>query len=220
MIKYYYKSLRTSAMQELKNVKRGTWIYAESPSKGELDALSKKYGLESDLLEDALDENEMPRLEKENGQSCIFVRFTYTNKEGEVDTAPLLFVFGRDVVITVSRVRLPMLDKFLSGRIEFATTQRAKLILQILQQISEQYEARINRTSKQIKKVRSQLRMQDNDLSDQDFISFVTIEDELNEFLGSLLPTNATLRRLLVGRHIPLFEEDQDIVEDLLLNNE
>jgi magnesium transporter len=38
--------------------------------------------------------------------------------------------------------------------------------------------------------------------------------------LSALIPTNATLRRLLLGRYMPLFEEDQDIVEDLLLNNE
>ena len=51
-------------------------------------------------------------------------------------------------------------------------------------------------------------------------MDFVTIEDELNEFLSALNPTNATLRRLLLGRYMPLFEDDQDIVEDLLLNNE
>jgi magnesium transporter len=37
--------------------------------------------------------------------------------------------------------------------------------------------------------------------------------------LTSLQPTNAALRRLLIGRQLRL-EEDQDIVEDLLLNNE
>ncbi len=46
------------------------------------------------------------------------------------------------------------------------------------------------------------------------------IEDELNEFLSALQPTTAILRRLLLGRHIQLYEEDKDIVEDLLLNNE
>ena len=35
-----------------------------------------------------------------------------------------------------------------------------------------------------------------------------------------LQPNNATLRRLLAGRHLPLHEEDQDLVEDLLLSNE
>ena len=107
---------------------------------------------------------------------------------------------------------------FLSGRIDFATTQRAKLVLQILHQIGEHYETFISRTSKQIKLIRSRLR--GHEISNQDFIDFVMIEDELNEFLSSLMPTNATLRRLLLGRYMPLFDEDQDIVEDLLLNNE
>jgi len=88
------------------------------------------------------------------------------------------------------------------------------------QQISEQYDSLISGMGRQVKGIRAHLRAQDKELSDQDFINFVTIEDELNEFLASLLPTNATFRRLLRGRHIPLFEEDQDIVEDLLLNNE
>jgi magnesium transporter len=131
---------------------------------------------------------------------------------------PLLFIFGADILITVSLVRLPALDTFLSSKIDFATTQRAKLVLQILQQIGENYDVFISQTSKQIKLIRSRLR--GHEISNQDFIDFVMIEDELNEFLSSLMPTNATLRRLLLGRYMPLFDEDQDIVEDLLLNNE
>jgi magnesium transporter len=131
---------------------------------------------------------------------------------------PLLFVFSNDIVITISLVHLPCLDVFLRGKIDFATTQRAKLVLQILHQIVEQYDTFINSTSKQIKLIRSRLR--GHEISNQDFIDFVVIEDELNEFLAALMPTNATLRRLLRGRYIPLFEEDQDIIEDLLLNNE
>jgi magnesium transporter len=106
----------------------------------------------------------------------------------------------------------------MSGRTSFATTQRAKLILLILTHISDQYDVFIGQTTRKIKAIRTRLRSQG--ITNRDLIDFVTIEDELNEFLASLLPTNATLRRLLVGRHIPLFEEDQDIVEDLLLNNE
>jgi magnesium transporter len=59
-----------------------------------------------------------------------------------------------------------------------------------------------------------------HDINNQDFIDFVLIEDELNEFLSALLPTTAILRRLLLGRHITLYAEDQELVEDLLLNNE
>jgi len=218
MIKYYFKSLRSERVQELDTYKAGSWVYVEAPSKDEIHTLVTKFGLTAGHLEDALDEDEMPRLEKEGEQSYIFVRFAYKTSEGELDTAPLLFIFSNDLVITVSMVRLPSLDAFLNGKISFATTQRAKLLLLILQQIVDQYDTFISRTNKQIKLIRSRLR--GHEISNQDFIDFVLIEDELNEFLSSLMPTNATLRRLLLGRYVPLFAEDQDIVEDLLLNNE
>jgi len=218
MIKYYYKSLRSQQVKELDDYQRGCWVYAEAPSEAELHHLAKKFKLEVGHLEDALDIDEMPRLEREGDQSYIFVRFAYKNEEEELVTVPLLFIFGNDILITVSSIPLPSLDLFVKGKIDFATTQRAKLVLQILQQIGEHYDTFISRTSKQIKLIRSRLR--GHEITNQDFIDFVMIEDELNEFLSSLMPTNATLRRLLLGRYMPLFDEDQDIVEDLLLNNE
>lgn len=218
MIKYYFKSLRSERMQQLDAYKPGCWVYVEAPSEKEIKDLVAKFGLTEGHLLDALDEDEMPRLEKEGEQSYIFVRFAYRTEDGDMETAPLLFIFSNDIVLTVSQVRLPALDSFLAGKVSFATTQRAKLILLILQQIVERYDAYISKTSKQIKLIRSRLR--GHEINNQDFIDFVMIEDELNEFLSSLMPTNATLRRLLLGRYVPLFAEDQDIVEDLLLNNE
>jgi len=87
-----------------------------------------------------------------------------------------------------------------------------------MDQIVDQYELLINNISRQIKLIRTRLRSQD--VGNQDFIDFVVIEDELNEFLAAMLPTTAILRRLMLGRHIPLFADDEDLVEDLLLNNE
>jgi magnesium transporter len=218
MIKYLYKSLRSETVKDLPEPQRGTWVYVEAPTVEELETLADRFGLEPGILTDALDEDEQPRLEREKDQSYIFVRFAYKRSSGEIETAPLLIIFDKERVFTISPVRLPALDIFLNGRSQLATTQRAKLLLLVLSQISDQYDIFINQTSRRIKAIRSRLR--GHGITNQDLIDFVTIEDELNEFQASLLPTNAVLRRLLVGRHIPLFEEDQDIVEDLLLNNE
>jgi len=218
MIKYYYKSLRTTELQELDDFKRGTWVYVESPSLGELATLSEKFKLDPGILEDALDEDEVPRLEKDDGISYVLIRFAYRSDRGDIETAPVLIMFGGEYVITISKQHLPALDYLQSGRLPFATTQRAKLILLILSHISDQYDVFINLTSRKIKAIRSRLR--GNGIRNQDFIDFATIEDELNEFLASLQPNNSTLRRLLVGKHIPLYEEDQDLVEDLMLNND
>ena len=219
MIKYFYKNIRGTTLEESTELQRGTWVYVEAPTGDEIQLLAKRFDLEPGNLEDALDEDEMPRLEREGEHTYIYVRFAYRNSRGELSTAPLLIVFsGGEHVLTIGQVHLPALDFLKRGRTTFATTQRAKLVLLILSHMSDQYDGFINTTSRQIKAIRSRLR--GNGITNQDLLDFVTIEDDLNEFQSSLQPTNAALRRLLVGKQIPLFDEDHDIVEDLLLNNE
>jgi magnesium transporter len=218
MITYYYKNIRSKSLSVLDEYKQGSWVCVENPTEDEVEGLVKRFNLDAGHMEDALDADEMPRLEREGELTYIFVRYAYTNDDLELTTSPLLFVVGPDLLITVALNSLPRLQRFTSGKIEFSTTQRTKLVLQILDQIVDQYEVFINNISRQIKLIRTRLRS--HDVANQDFIDFVLIEDELNEFLSAMLPTTAILRRLMLGRHIPLFEEDQELVEDLLLNNE
>jgi magnesium transporter len=218
MIRYYYKTLRTKKLGELDSYKPGCWVYVESPTSDEVDFLVRQFKLEAGHVQDALDPDEMPRLEREGDMTYIFVRYAFTTDDLELDTAPLLCIVGPEIFITISTGEVPRLQRFLNGRLEFATTQRTRLSLMIMDQIADQYEVFINNVGRQIKIIRS--RLKGHDISNQDFVDFVLIEDELNEFLSAMLPTTAILRRLLLGRHIPLFEQDQDVVEDLLLNTE
>lgn len=217
MIRYFHKATHDSHIEEQSNCQAGCWVYVEKPSGREIDELVAQFGLERGYLEDALDANEMPRLEREGDISYIFVRFAFQTGD-TTDTAPLLFIFTPEVLITVSVVSLPSLDSFTNGRINFITTARAKLMLLVLRQMSEHYDAAISETSKQIKKIR--VRLHSHEIGNRDFVAFVTIQDELNEFMASLQPTNATLRRLTQGNYVPLTIEDKNIIEDLLLNNE
>lgn len=218
MVTYYYKTAENDELEVRDHYTPGSWVCVESPTEDEIDSLVAQFDLEPGHLEDALDPDEMPRLEKEAQLTYIFVRYAYTNDDLELTTSPLLFITGKDLLITVALTSLPRLPRFTSGKIQFSTTQQTRLALQILDQIVDQYEVFINNISRQIKTIRTRLRT--HDVSNQDFVDFVVIEDELNEFLSAMLPTNAILRRLMLGRHIKLAEDDKDVVEDLLLNNE
>lgn len=218
MIHYYHKTLRATKLNEIEAYKPGCWVYVEAPNTEEVDFLINKFSLEPGHLQDALDPDEMPRLEREGDISYVFVRYAYTTDDLELDTATLLFIVGPELLITIAGGELPRLQRFLNGKLQFATTQRTRLVLMIMDQIADQYEVFINNVGRQIKIIRS--RLKGHDISNQDFVDFVLIEDEINEFLSAMLPTTAILRRLLLGRHIPLFEQDQDLMEDLLLNTE
>ena len=218
MVKYYYRSLRGTTMQEVNSFKPGCWVHAIAPNEVEIGRLVEHFGLEPGHVQDALDEDEMSRLEAEGDQLYIFIRFAHRESDGSFETIPLLIITTKTAIITVSSKAVPALESLTAGRYHVATTQKTKLVLLMLQRITEQYDTLIAKTSRKIKAVRSRLR--EHSLSNQDFVDFVMIEDELNEFASSLQPNNAILRRLLLGHHMKLFEEDQDLVEDLLLSNE
>ncbi|TAL14034.1 magnesium transporter CorA family protein [Patescibacteria group bacterium] len=216
MLKYYYKTIRSSSLDERKKFQKGTWVYAENPTPDEITKLINTHGLDEGLIVDALDEDEMPRLEKDGNLVYVYVRAATTRTDGASDTLPLLIVYAPDSVITISLRKLPHFAPFFSDKLDFTTTQRTRLMLQILSQIAERYDKYITTTSKQIKTIRNRLR--GHEIHNKDFIDFVTIEDEINEFLGALQPVSGTLRRIMLGRDIVLHEEDRDILEDLELS--
>lgn len=219
MISYFYRAAKAgSECQLLDEYKPGVWVHVDLPTPEEIEEIAERFNLEQDILMDVLDENEMPRVEREGEDTYIFTRHAFTNDELQISTSPILFVVRNNLLLTISRLRFTRIDRFASNRIDFGTKRHVELMLQIFDQIDDEYETKLNSISRQIKSIRSRLRVEE--IHNKDFIDFVTIEDVLNDFLSTLSPTNSILRRLLLGRHLKLDEDDRDLVEDLLLNNE
>ncbi|MDO8335558.1 MAG: magnesium transporter CorA family protein [Candidatus Saccharibacteria bacterium] len=218
MISYFYKDVRSEDLLTLQKHRAGAWVCVEHPTADEIDQLVEKFNLDAGHLSDALDVEEMPRIEREGDVLYVFLRYAHVNDDLEISTSPLLIVLGPKAIITISMHSMPRLQQFTGGKVSFSTTQKNKLFLQILGQIVDQYDVYINNLGKRIKGIRTRLRT--HDVVNQDFIDFVTIEDELNDFLSGLQPMSAMLHRLLVGKHINLYEQDEDIVEDLTLATE
>ena len=215
MITYYYKDVRSADLAVLPKHRAGAWVCVEHPTSDEVDQLVEKFNLDPGHVSDALDAEEMPRMEREGDTLYIFLRYAYVEDDLDLSTAPLLLIVSPKALITVAMNSMPRLQHFTSGKVSFSTTQKTKLLLQILSQIVGQYDVYINNISKRIKSIRTRLRT--HEVVNQDFIDFVTIEDELNEFLSGLQPMSAMLHRLMVAKHLPLYEQDEDIVEDLTL---
>ena len=90
-------------------------------------------------------------------------------------------------------------------------------MLQILNQINAGYKSRINSVAKRMWSVRSQLNKAHID--NKDFIHFIDMEEDLNDFLSALEPMNTQLNYLLTGKYIKLYEDDKDLIEDVELGS-
>ncbi len=120
------------------------------------------------------------------------------------------------MIMTIQRVKSPILDPLINGKEDVVTTQKAKTVLQILEAVNNSYAGYVTKATRTILSARSQLKQKD--ISNEVLLGFAGMEDDLNEFLSTLAPQTAMLRNLLGGKYIRLYEEDKDLIEDLTLN--
>lgn len=214
MIKVYFSN-GADKIAEIAEPKNGCLVYVENPSDIEIEAFADKHALDIGLLYDGLDPNEAPRIDTEEGVKYIFTRFALPESQKQT-TSPLLVIVGRDMVYVVSREPFDMLRLVLNKE-GIATNKRAQLMLSILNEINTGYKARINSVAKRMWSVRSQLNKAHID--NQDFIRFIDMEEDLNDFLSALEPMNTQLNSLLTGKFMQLQEEDKELVEDVELGS-
>ena len=80
----------------------GTWIRADRPNESEQQTLVQ-LGIDEDILLDALDPHEVPRVETEDGWTYFITRLPDTDDEFNDFTTPILFALGDKHIATISR---------------------------------------------------------------------------------------------------------------------
>lgn len=215
MIKYYFRTIKDESLKEIPEFRTGTWIHAIEPSEAELAELFDKLALDEDLIEDAQDFFEVPRFERTGGATFFFTRYPFNEKREDTDTAPLLVVIGESFVLTVVQREIPQFKAILSGKEEVHTTQKTKLFIQMMQTITESFEKQLVILRRNVHKERAKLRR----IGNREIEKFVTYEHKLNDMIAAIVPTNTALNKILKGNHIPMYPEDIEFMEDLIIDN-
>ncbi|HZX00960.1 MAG TPA: magnesium transporter CorA family protein [Candidatus Paceibacterota bacterium] len=214
MLKIYHKKVKDKELKELDQLAAGSWVNVESPTEEEAVFLRDKLFLEEDLIKDATDPYEVPRLERQKDIIYFFTRVAIREDDGRVATTPILVAVTPGFVVTVSSRELKFLDN-LKKAADFSTTQRTNLVLQIFESINAEYSKFFTEVTR---KVRSSVANVER-VRNEDIAQFVAFEEVLANFINSLVPTNASLRNILSGKFIGLHKEDEELIEDLLLHN-
>lgn len=214
MVTHYYSNTRSEKLDTVSAAKSGSWIHIVEPSTAELEELSDEFKLDKDLLSDALDPYESPRIERDGQYVYVYTRYCYP-EGSDIATEPLLIIYGPNNIFTLVRINTTILDRYVSGAERVVTTQRTKTLLQFLGEVNMSYRRHLNKVSRRILSIRSQLHKRD--ISNQQFVSFIDVEEDLNEFMAALQPQGAMLRNLLNSRFLKLYADDEDLVEDLSL---
>lgn len=215
MIEILHSTSRAPKPVRQETAKKGSWIYVVDPSDEELETLSETYKLDIDLLNDALDIYETPRVERDGQTSYVFARYAYPEGR-DIATEPMLIIYSNDYIFTILRTDTKILNRLREGVEPIATTQKTKTFLQILGAINYSYDQSMHQVSKYILSIRSKLSKAE--IKNEYFIEFIDIEENLGEYLSALQPQAVMLSKLLGGKFLTLYEDDKDLVEDLSLS--
>ncbi len=213
MIKIYQKRISDSKIKEISEFRAGSWICAQNASEGEIAVLEKDFKLDLNILRDALDPYEAPRVETERGIVYIFTRVAQKSEE-RIVTVPLLIAIGPDFVLTLSKEENQILNKFIESGLSFTTTQKTQLLLRILSETIKSYNSFLTSISRNVREASGRV----GKINEKVIMNFVGFEEELNDFLSALTHTNPVLQNILGGKLIKLYEQDGELMEDLILS--
>jgi magnesium transporter len=214
MTTVYYNTADTAVLTIIDKPRAGAWVSVMGPDDAELDGLAERFKLDRDLLGDAVDIYEAPRIEKDGTNIYVYTRYCYPEGK-EIATEPLLLIITSDNVISVMRADTSILNRFTGGARQVVTTHKTQLVMQIMEEINHSYRLQLNRVSKQILRTRAQLRQ--SQISNRDFVRIIELEEDLNEFLAALHPQATLLMAFTSTKYLRLHEDDKEMVEDLTL---
>lgn len=216
MITHYFRTLKDSELKTVDSVRSGVWTHVVAPTDEELEQLAKDFVLDESILDDTRDFFEVPRFERSQGATYFFTRYPFEEIKEDIDTAPLLIVMGESFVLTIVQMEAPPFERFLNGKEVIVTTQKTKLFIQLMTAITRSFERKLVRIRRAVQKDRAKLRS----IGPREIARLVQYEHELNDLLAAIVPTNDWLQQIIKGSHIQLYNEDVELMEDLMIANE
>jgi magnesium transporter len=215
MITHYFKTIQDSELKTVDAIRTGVWTHVVSPTDEEVAEIVKEFALDEAVLEDARDFFEVPRMERGGGVTYFFTRYPYDEKTEDSGTAPLLIVIGESFLLTLAVREVPQFETFITGAESITTTQKAKFFIQIMDSITDSYEKELVRFRKLVQRDRAQLRK----IGSREIERLVDFENDLNDIVTALVPTNAWLQQVTSGNYMQLYNEDVELMQDLMIAN-
>ncbi len=214
----YYKTV-DSRLIELEDIVPGCWVSVVDPTAQERKMLIDKYGLDSDFLKSSLDEEESSRVEQEENQTLIIVDTAVSDVQKDDTlifyTMPLGIILTEQNVFTISLRENKVIDDVVEGRLRNIQTQfRTQFVLRLMMNITASFLIYLKQIDKTSTVMQRKLH---GAMKNHELIQMLELEKSLIYLSTSLKSNDVTMNKILRGRVVKLYEEDQDLLEDVLI---
>ena len=215
----YYKTIETK-LEKLNDYEEGCWINLVEPSHEEIEYLSKRFDIDIDSINAALDEEERSRIDVEDNHTLILIDIPIDESNSDsahYSTIPLGIILGDKFIITVCTAQSKILNDFIVGHIkDFYTFKKPRFILQILQKNASYYLLYLRRINKMTIEIEREIH---KSMKNKELVQLLELEKSLVYFSTSLKAIELVLNKMLRTSTIKKYSEDEDLLEDVIIEN-
>ena len=220
----YNTNLATNETEEIQEYKKGNWINMIAPTEEEIKKVCEKLKIKEDFIRYSLDYEEKARIDIEDDDNTILFIIDVPiiekeNNEQVYSTMPLgMIVVRDDYFITVSLKQNRVISELEKSKAKnnIITYKKSRMILQIFYKNAELYLKYLKKINKETEIAESVLK---SSLKNKELLKMLSLEKSLVYFTTSLKSNEVVMEKTLRGRIIKLYEEDEDILEDAIIEN-
>lgn len=223
MLKMYHTDVNTNETKEIKKYEKGNWINMVSPTEEEIKEVCNNINIKDDFIRYALDYEEKARIDIEDEDNTILFIIDIPIMEKEngtrvYSTMPIGIIFVRDdYFITVSLAKNEIIDQLENSKLKNVITyKKSRLLLQIFYANAERFLTLLKRLNKETEVAESVLK---NSMKNKELLKLLSLKKGLVYFTTSLKSNEVVMEKTLRGNLIKLYEEDEDILDDAIIEN-
>lgn len=202
------------------NIEKGCWINIVSPTEQELNYIESSLKVYPNFLRDPLDEEEKPRIDVEDNGTLIIVDVPYVYEENnslKFETLPLGILIIDEYFLTICSKETFVIENFKNRRVKDCYTfKKTRFTLQILFMTAKDFLKYLRHIDKKSDEAEKSLHKA---MRNKELIKLMELEKSLVFFTTSLKSNEIVMEKLLKGKYIKLYEEDQDLLEDVIIEN-
>ena len=219
MVKYY-RSIE-GKVRELEYREEGCWISVINPTETEISDIEEDLNIDRDYIRAALDEEETSRIESDDGVTLIVVDYPVSEQDNDPDktllysTTPMAIIITDRNVITVSAKENVVIDEIAKGVVKgIHTNLKTRFVFSILLRIAARYLQYLKQIDKISNYVEGKMYLS---MKNKGLIQLLGLEKSLVYFSTSLKANEGVLEKLMRGRFLKLYEDDQDLLDDVII---
>lgn len=221
MISIYKTIDESTKLKKMETIEPGCWISLIAPSDHELLLISKKTGVPIEFLKAPLDDEETSRIDIEDDNILVIVDIPYTEMEANsltYDTYPLGIIYSKNEIITICLKNNRVISDFVNNKVStFYTFKRSRFILQLLNRVASYYLICLRQIDKKSLVIQKKLL---KSMANRELMHLLSLRNSLIYFSTSLKANEITLEKMLKMEFLQKYEEDKEILEDVIIENQ